>query len=211
MSRRHKIDHSQHHQTRSVLRIIGPTIFLVGLILTIIGIAGFFSSFNSAWDSGPSFGSGFESMPGFDSGSGFGHTQRDSGMSRFFLAFIGLPMMGVGAAISKFAFLGSVARYVASEAAPVVKDTTNYMIDGTKGAVSDLAQSVGAGIAAGMAGDQSTIETTDCPGCGEACDSGARFCDQCGTPIPGDVSCNACGEMNDPNAKFCNQCGQSTV
>jgi len=188
MSRRHNLDTPQHHQTRSALRVIGPLILIIGLVLTIVGLSGFFSAFGS----GPSFGG------------------PPPGMRRFFLAFIGLPMMAVGGAITKFAFMGSVARYVASEAAPVVKDTTNYMIDGTKDAVGDLAQSVGAGIAAGMSGDKPSDDTVDCPGCGAACDSGARFCDQCGTAIPGEVRCERCGVMNEPDAKFCDQCGRST-
>lgn len=192
MSRRYNLDTDRHRSNRSVLRIIGPIVLIAGILLTVVGIGGFFLGMINAFDQGPSF----DGPP--------------SEFKLFFLAFIGIPLMGIGGAITKFAFMGSIARYAASEIAPVGKDTANYVIDGTKDAVGDLAQSVGAGIAAGMAGDQSSTETVDCPSCGEACDSGARFCSDCGTAIPGEVRCERCGAMNEPDAKFCDQCGRST-
>lgn len=185
MPRRYNLDTDKHRSNRSALRVIGPLILGLGVLLTVIGLVGFFSAFGS----GPSFGG------------------PPPGVKLFFLAFIGIPMMGIGGAITKFAFMGAVARYAASEIAPVGKDTANYMIDGTKDAVGDLAQSVGAGIAAGLSGDRPAAEMVDCPSCGEACDPGARFCNQCGTPIPGEVRCDDCGAMNDPDARFCSQCG----
>jgi hypothetical protein len=192
MARDYNLDTDKHRGNRSILRIIGPLILIIGILLTVVGIGGFFLGIVSSFDNGPSFDGPPDSF------------------KLFFLAFLGIPMMGIGAMITKFAYLGAVARYVASEAAPVAKDTTNYMIDGTKDAVGDLAQSVGSGFAAGMSGQVPEVETVDCPGCGEACDSGARFCSQCGTAIPGEVRCERCGTMNEPDAKFCDQCGQST-
>ncbi|MBX2850889.1 MAG: zinc ribbon domain-containing protein [Phycisphaeraceae bacterium] len=192
MPRDYNLDTNQHRSNRSILRIIGPLILIAGILLTVIGIGGFFVGFITAFDQGPSF----DGPP--------------SSFKLFFLAFIGIPLMGIGGAITKFAFMGAVARYAASEIAPVGKDAANYMIDGTKGAIGDLAQSVGSGIAAGMSGQTAHANTVGCPGCGEACDSGARFCSDCGTPIPGEVRCDRCGAMNEPDAKFCNQCGQST-
>jgi predicted nucleic acid-binding Zn ribbon protein len=192
MARDYNLDNDRHRSNRSILRIVGPLILIAGILLTVIGIGGFFLGMITAFDEGPSF----DGPPGE--------------FKLFFLAFIGIPLMGIGGAITKFAFMGAVARYAASEIAPVGKDTANYMIDGTKGAIGDLAQSVGSGIAAGMSGQTADADKVDCPGCGKACDSGARFCSDCGTAIPGEVRCERCGEMNDPDAKFCNQCGQST-
>lgn len=191
MSRRYNLDTDRHRSNRSILRVIGPLILLAGIVLTLIGVDGFFSAFLGAFMNEPSF----DGPP--------------AGIKLFFLAFIGLPMTGVGLMITKFAYFGAVARYIASEAAPVAKDTTNYMIDGTKGAVGDLAQSVGAGIAEGLSGHRPATEMVDCPSCAAACDSGARFCDQCGAPIPGLVRCQSCGAMNEPDARFCSQCGVS--
>lgn len=196
MNRRHNLDNERHRGNRSVLRIIGPLVLIVGIICTLVGVGGFFSTFIQ----------GFTSGPGEMMEEGFG-----DGIKLFPLAFIGIPLMGIGGMITKFAYMGAVARYAASEIAPVAKDTTNYMIDGTKDAVGGLAQSVGAGIAAGLAGEKPAVEMVDCPQCGEACDSGARFCDQCGAAIPGPVRCESCGAMNEPDAKFCSQCGESMV
>ncbi|MEM9346412.1 MAG: zinc ribbon domain-containing protein [Planctomycetota bacterium] len=193
MGRRYNLDNEKHRSNRSVLRIIGPLVLIIGVILTLVGFGGFVSTFLSDMSNGPSFGG------------------PPPGMKLFFLAFIGLPMIAIGGAITKFAFMGAVARYAASEIAPVAKDTTNYMIDGTKGAVGDLAQTVAGGIAAGLSGEKPGVEMVECPSCGEACDSGARFCDQCGAPIPGPVRCKSCGAMNEPDAKFCSQCGDAMV
>lgn len=193
MSRRHNLDTDRHRSNRSVLRIIGPLVLVAGIGLTVVGIGGFFLGAIGVMEEPPSNAEGIPSV-----------------FKVFFLAFLGIPMTFVGIVLTKFAYLGAVARYVASEAAPVGKDVTNYVIDGTKDAVGGLAQSVGAGIAAGMAGNQSSTETVDCPSCGAACDSGARFCSDCGTAIPGEVRCERCGAMNEPDAKFCNQCGRST-
>lgn len=191
MPRDYNLDTNRHRSNRSVLRIIGPIVLITGIVLTVVGIGGFFLGIISSFEGGPSFGGASNSF------------------KLFFLAFIGIPLTGIGGAITKFAYMGAVARYAASEIAPVGKDTANYMIDGTKGAIGDLAQSVGAGIAAGMTGERADVETVDCPGCGQACDSGARFCSNCGTPIPGEVRCEQCGAMNEPDARFCSQCGRS--
>ena len=46
----------------------------------------------------------------------------------------------------QFGYLGAVARYVASESAPVAKDTVNYMAEETKGAVKTVAKSIAEGV-----------------------------------------------------------------
>lgn len=93
------------------LRVIGVLMLGTGVVLTAIAFISFFSAF-----SGHSFGP----------------------PKGFFLAFIGLPLMGIGGAICKFAFMGSVARYAAGELAPVGRDTFNYMARGTRPGVRNL-------------------------------------------------------------------------
>ncbi len=93
----------QHSDIRDLLRVVGPLVVGVGLIFTIIGVTSFFSAF---------------------SGGGF--------PSQFWCAFVGLPLMALGTAICKFAYIGAVTRYIAAEVAPVGKDAVNYMADGTK-------------------------------------------------------------------------------
>ena len=57
-----------------------------------------------------------------------------------------------------------------------------------------------------------------CPNCQAANDTTARFCAECGTPLPqprpatrprpaGRVSCPKCGTSNPPNSAFCENCG----
>src|SRR5262245_47588762 len=101
---------SQHTDIRMLLRIVGPAIVIVGLIFTIVGMVSFFSAFG-----------GFEPP------------------RQFWCAFVGLPLIVFGGAISQFAFAGAVARYMADEMAPVGKDVVNYMAGGVKQSVRDMA------------------------------------------------------------------------
>jgi hypothetical protein len=106
---------------RMLLRVAGPVIFLAGLACTIIGTISFFASFGS-------FG-----MPHY-----------------FWLAFIGLPLMFVGAVLLQFGFFGAVARFIAGESAPVAADTVNYMAEETKGAVETVAKAAAKGVVEGI-------------------------------------------------------------
>lgn len=106
-----------HDSTRQMLRTVGPIVAGVGLIFTMIGLVSFFSSFGQ-----------FES-PRF-----------------FWCAFIGLPLLGIGLTMTKFGYLGSIARYVAGETAPVAKDAVNYMGEGVQPGVKAVAKAVTEGI-----------------------------------------------------------------
>ena len=162
-----------HPAARGVLRTVGPIVLVTGLIFTIIGLASFFGSFGD-------FGAG---PPRY-----------------FWCAFIGLPLMGFGMMICKFAFLGTVSRYVANETAPVGKDVVNYMADGTQGAVKTVASAIREGLS------EPTDEFT-CTSCGEANDGSAKFCKECGSQLLIAIECPDCGQSNDRDAKFCDNCG----
>jgi hypothetical protein len=168
---------SSHGETRGVLRVLGPAVAVVGLILTIVGFASFFSAFGSG---GP---------PG-----------------QFWCAFLGLPLLGVGLGICKFAYLGAVSRYVAGEVAPVSKDVVNYLAEGTKGAVRDLAAAVGEGLHAGVPSGE--IGLSRCHKCNAENEASANFCKACGAPLAKTRPCDGCGELNDPDARFCDNCGK---
>lgn len=168
----------QHQQTRSTLRLLGPCIAGVGLVFLIIGIGSFFSSFGS-----------------------FGPPRY------FWCAFVGMPLLFVGGVLSKFAFLGSMTRYMANEVAPVGKDTFNYMATGTKGAVRDLASAVGEGLRSGVPAQAS--EVVRCHKCNEANDGDAKFCKNCGEALLKSKVCPNCEELNDPDARFCDNCGKA--
>jgi hypothetical protein len=164
-----------HEETQGCLRTIGPVMVVVGLILTAIGLVSFFSAFGSF------------SPPRY-----------------FRCALIGLPMTGIGLSICKFGFMGAVTRYVAGEVAPVGKDTINYMADGTKEAVRDVAATVADGIRSGA-----TAEAAACPKCNAENDPDARFCKNCGAPLATQRNCPNCGHPNAADARFCDNCGRS--
>lgn len=49
-----------------------------------------------------------------------------------------------------------------------------------------------------------------CGVCSNACEDGAKFCDQCGTKLTIVLSCHECGVRLEPNQRFCPECGTST-
>jgi len=168
---------SDHKEKRAVLRIVGPIVLGIGLVCTAIGIGSFFASFGS-----------------------FGPPRY------FWLAFVGLPLVGVGVGLCKFAFMGAVSRYMAGEVAPVGKDVVNYMVDGTKDAVRDVAEAIGEGLSSSHNGPESQI--VRCHKCQEDNEASANYCKSCGAPLNKPVACSKCGELNDPDARFCDHCGQ---
>jgi hypothetical protein len=117
---------SPHHSTaRMILRVGGPLVALVGLILMIVGVGSFFASFGS-----------FE-PPRY-----------------FWCAFAGMPLLVVGLVMCKFGYLGTVFRYFAGETAPVAKDTFNYVAEGMQPGVRALGKSITEGIVEGQKGHE---------------------------------------------------------
>jgi len=140
----------QQSGVRTFLRVGGPIIFGIGLLLTIAGMISFFSAFGS-------FG-----LP-----------------ENFWMAFIGLPLMGVGGAMTKAGYLGPATRYVAGEVTPSLRDTLGALGIGSGARV--------------------------CAACGAHNDANSRFCDACGKPLS--RACASCGASNDADARFCDGCG----
>ena len=112
-----------HTQVRGVLRLVGPIVLGVGVILMIVGLGSFFSSFGT-----------FE-PPRY-----------------FWCCFLGMPLIMIGLVMSQFGFMGAITRYQAGEVAPVGKDTFNYMADRTKGGLKTVASAIGAGLSEGISG-----------------------------------------------------------
>lgn len=146
-------DPSLHNQAgwRSFLRIGGPVLFAIGLALTAGGMVSFFSAFAS-------FG-----MP-----------------THFWLAFVGMPLMGLGIAMMRAGFLGPASRYVAGELTPTLRDTIGAL---------------------GLGGGGELV----CPACGGRNARDARYCDDCGSPMA--TTCPSCGATNAADARFCDDCG----
>lgn len=114
----------------------------------------------------------------------------------FWMAFLGMPLIFVGAALSMAGYMGAVARYAAAEQAPVAADTFNYVAGETGEGVRAVASAVREGLATGA---------RRCAACGKGNDAGAKFCDACGQPLV--RVCGGCRTENDPDARFCDSCG----
>lgn len=147
-----------HDGTKRLARWGGLVLVTVGGLLTLTAFADFFASFGD-----PASG-----MP-----------------TRFWMAFLGLPMLGIGSTMLKAGFLGEGARYVAGEVTPVAQDVMGEL-----------------GFRAGRA-------TVTCPHCRTGNDASARFCDACGGRLV--ASCAACEADHDVDARFCPSCGEATV
>lgn len=105
-----------HKNQRKVLRIIGPALLLMGLCFVVIGFVSFFAAF-----------------------SGNGRPDK------FWCVFVGMPVLFVGAVLTKFGYMGKVARYAAGELAPVGKDSFNYLAAGTQSGVADVSEAFHSG------------------------------------------------------------------
>ena len=171
----------QHSDIRDLLRVVGPLMVGVGLIFTIIAMVSFFSAF---------------------SGGGL--------PSQFWCAFVGLPLMGIGAGVCKFAYIGAVTRYIVDEVAPVGKDVVNYMADGTKDSVRDMAAAVSEGLSASVQNHSRAGqgEAILCPKCDHVNNAKASFCKNCGAALSQAKSCAYCGKANASDARFCDHWGK---
>lgn len=129
---------------RTIFRVAGVVVTGTALVFLLIGGIDFFSSMNS-----------------FD------------GPTKFWMFFVGIPMLGIGGWFLQAGFLGVGARYVTGEVSPVAKDAAAYLTDG-KGLLNLGVRERDAAVPA--AGPY-------CGSCGTRNDAAARFCDSCGTAM----------------------------
>ena len=168
---------TNHKEIRSVLRIVGPCLLVVGGLFMLVGMISFFTSFGS-----------------------FGPPRY------FWCCFVGAPLMFFGFVITNMGFMGAISRYTAGESAPVAKDTFNYLADGTRDGVRDIAGAITEGV------HRATVirgENVECPKCQDLNDPNARFCDQCGEKLATFRACGVCSTPNHFDANFCDNCGEA--
>ena len=131
----------KHEKVKKNLKLIGFICLGLGAVLTITAFVEFFQSVGS---------SGFPRL--------------------FFLAFIGLPLIGIGAMLLS---LGYRVRAVASAVAEAKEESTNFIV------CKDC-------------GEKNPADGKFCKNCGKAL---YRVCPHCGKEIPEEGSfCNYCGE-----------------
>lgn len=153
----------KHEEKSMVLKVVGPILLIAGVIM-------FASLFFSIAKSATSMHMGFN------------ETNFNSPFKMMPLGFIGVILIGIGGAITNFAYMGSVARYTSDELTPVATKVIKNVKDGLKD------------------------DVIHCKHCQEENDSDAKFCDHCGKSFS-DYICS-CGVKNDQDAKFCKACGQ---
>lgn len=137
---------------RTGLRVVGGVLFAAGVVCTAIATIDFFSAMGGGIDRAP---------------------------TKFWLFFIGLPLLAIGLGCLQGGFLGVGARYAAGELAPAARDALGYVGDGAT--------------------------SSRCPACGEPARADATFCDSCGHVLSS--RCPGCGAANDGDARFCSSCG----
>ncbi len=170
---------SRHGKVRAILRLLGPLVVVLGVVLTAIGLISFFSAF------------GTFQPPRY-----------------FWAAILGLPLIGVGLGLSRLGYLGDIFRYVSGEVTPVARDTFNTMAGGTRQGVETIAHAVGRGLRSAMrGGSPSEPRTVLCIHCETSNPADARFCNQCGAGLQ-DQTCPGCGASLTPTARYCNHCGK---
>jgi hypothetical protein len=129
---------------RTLFRVLGPVVVGVGVVFVVLAGIDFFGSMSSFGDE----------------------------PTRFWMFFVGLPLLAVGGWLTMAGFMGAGARYTASEYAPVLKDTAGYLSDG-RGILGVGRAQAPTAPAAGPY----------CRQCGARNDADARFCDSCGTNL----------------------------
>ncbi len=171
-----------HTATRNTLRVIGPLIVLIGLGFLAVGLISFFRAFGG-----------------------------DGPPTEFWCAFVGMPLLFMGGVMTSYGYMGKVMRYGAQDTAPVIKDTFNYMAEGTSDGIKTMASALGQGLREGglVGGGSQTM--VRCHKCNALVPDDAKFCSQCGQTLGKTKPCPSCQELNDPDAKFCDNCGHRYV
>lgn len=149
-------------------RTLGFITLTIGVICLTIAVVEFIRSFNE--------NSGFPKL--------------------FFLGFIGIPLIAIGAMCLRCGYMKEINAYVASETIPVQTEAMNYVLNGTR---EELAKTIS------EIKNSSEKKGIQCPKCGRINETDAIFCDNCGSPIS--KKCPNCGEENDGDSEYCRKCG----
>ncbi len=136
------------HGLRTFFRVAGVVLLLVALAFLAMGLQDFFAASSS-----------------FD------------GPHRFWMLFVGIPLLAVAGWCLQAGFVGAASRYVAGETMPVVKDSASYLSDGE--GVLGVGRTVDDGSTPGATGTTGPF----CSRCGTRNDAEASFCDSCGAAL----------------------------
>lgn len=157
---------SKYNKISKIFKIIGPLLLVTGFIGVLIAISLSFSLIKTE-----EIDAMFIAIPFWIFGILF--------------TFIGLFLTGIGYMTS----------FMASQIAPVAKDTANYMIEGTSNSIGKTLSNY----------KKHLEEIITCPNCGYDNDYGNNFCNCCGEQLI--KECPYCGSYNEMTNNFCNECG----
>lgn len=160
----------QHKKTRSLFRLLGPLLLIIGVACMLVAFIDFFTL------------QGFEE-PKF-----------------FWLFFVAIPILFIGFILSNLGYGGSIAKYQSREYAPVAKDTFNYLAKETTFGVKEISKALHSESASKRSlvcpncKQQNPDNAKFCNDCGEKlvrvcsnCEqvnaNDTNFCNQCGTPL----------------------------
>ena len=150
-----------HEKHKLVIRIIGIVLLVIGAICAIIGFIDIFSTIN-----------------------------RHEMSTKFYLAIIGLPLMGIGGGLTLISFHREISRYVKDETMPVLNEAGKEIAPAVR-AVANAARGKTEEIACPHCGGQNPAENTYCTACGKPL---ARKCPRCGAAVGADSAyCGKCG------------------
>ncbi|MDE6586685.1 MAG: zinc ribbon domain-containing protein [Clostridia bacterium] len=155
-----------HESTKKKLKIIGGILLVVGAVFAITGFISFFSAFNNG---------GWPEL--------------------FWMAFLGLPMCGIGGSIIGIAYKREISKYMKDESVPVINEAAEELSP----AVKAVTRAVKDGVGGSRGGSNITCK------CGEVNPPDGKFCTRCGAPLLS--ACPHCGGTVDADDKFCGNCG----
>lgn len=138
-----------------IARVAGPIVATIGALMFIVGFIQF-----ASFDPSP-----FGEMPSV------------------VLPFFGMILFGVGATVTRWAYVGPVAKYVAEESAPGIRIAARTVVDEAR-----------------------RVPASRCASCGTENAIDARFCKSCAAPLV--RRCAACGGASAADARFCDDCGK---
>ena len=155
---------SKYKQAKSTFRVLGPTLLVIGIILSLVGIGSFFMGFIGAV-----------------SGDFSPHDSKFPIL--FLLVFPGFLCIGIGSMMTQAGYLKEITQYAAKETTPAVTTTTTAI----RSAISDNdipCPSCSEPIEpdskfCAHCGVQ--IGQLSCPTCNAPLEANDRFCNQCGT------------------------------
>lgn len=151
---------SQDRSLRDAMRVVGPALMAVGALCVFVLLSRM-SSFN-------------------DSLGPFGGPAR---LPNPIWGFVGVALLGVGSFVTRWAWVGPAATYVARETAPALGIAARAAVDGAR-----------------------RPEGAACPSCRTQNASDAAFCKGCGKGLV--RACAYCGGANAVDARFCADCGK---